>query len=85
MYLHAGGNVVVRESDIIGIFDIDNMNTEETMKDFLRRAEKNGRCRMAGDNLPKSFILLYENGEESVIFSQISAQSLIKRVAFRDM
>ncbi len=85
MYLHAGGNVVVRESDIIGIFDIDNMNTQETMKEFLRRAEKNGRCRMAGDNLPKSFVLLYENGEESVIFSQISAQSLIKRAAFRDM
>ena len=85
MYLHAGGNVVVRDCDIIGIFDIDNMNTEETMKDFLRRAEKNGRCRMAGDNLPKSFILLYEDGEESVIFSQISAQSLTKRVAFRDM
>ena len=85
MYLHAGGNVVVRDSDIIGIFDIDNMHTEETMKDFLRRAEKNGRCRIAGDNLPKSFILLIEDGKETVIFSQISAQSLIKRVAFRDM
>ena len=85
MYLHAGGNVVVRDCDIVGIFDIDNMNTEETMKDFLRRAEKNGRVKIAGDNLPKSFILLYEDGKETVIFSQISAQSLVKRVNFREM
>ena len=42
MYLHAGGNVLVRKKDIIGIFDIDNMNTEETMKNFLRKAEKKG-------------------------------------------
>ena len=85
MYLHAGGNVVVRDKDIIGIFDIDNMNTEETMKDFLRRAERNGKTRIAGDNLPKSFILLMEDGKEGVVFSQISAHSLIKRIEFKEM
>ena len=58
MYLHAGGNVLVRKKDIIGIFDIDNMNTEETMKNFLRKAEKKGETCIAGDGLPKSFILV---------------------------
>ena len=78
MYLHAGGNVVVRDCDIVGIFDIDNMNTEETMKDFLRRAEKNGRVKIAGDNLPKSFILLYEDGKETVIIKSESPLDLQK-------
>ncbi|MBQ8475196.1 MAG: DUF370 domain-containing protein [Clostridia bacterium] len=79
MYLHAGGNIVIRKKDIVGIFDIDNMNTEETMKDFLRRAEKKGETSLAGEGLPKSFILVKRGEEEKVIFSPISSQRLIKR------
>lgn len=79
MYLHAGGQVVIRKKDIVGIFDIDNMNTEETMKEFLRRAEKKGETSLAGEGLPKSFILVKNEKEEKVIFSPISAQRLIKR------
>lgn len=79
MYLHAGGQVVIRKKDIVGIFDIDNMNTEETMKDFLRRAEKKGETSLAGEGLPKSFILVKNEKEEKVIFSPISSQRLIKR------
>ncbi len=79
MYLHAGGNILVRKNEIIGIFDIDNMNTEETMKDFLRRAEKKGRTSLAGDGLPKSFILVSSPEGERVVFSTLSAQILMKR------
>ena len=79
MYLHAGGSTLIRKKDIIGIFDIDNMNTEETMKEFLRRAEKNGRTAIAGDGLPKSFILVFGEEGERVVFSPISAQILMKR------
>lgn len=79
MYLHAGGNVLVRKRDIIGIFDIDNMNTEETMKEFLRRAEKKGETCIAGDGLPKSFILAKSEKGEKVIFSMLAAQILVKR------
>ncbi len=79
MYLHAGGNVLVKKKDIIGIFDIDNMNTEETMKEFLRKAEKKGETYIAGDGLPKSFILAYSEKGEKVIFSTLAAQILMKR------
>ncbi len=79
MYLHAGGNTVVRKKDIIGIFDIDNMNTEETMKDFLRRAEKNGETTLAGDGLPKSFIFAVGEKGEKVVFSTLSSQILSNR------
>lgn len=79
MYLHAGGNTLVRKKEIIGIFDIDNMNTEETMKEFLRNAERNGRTLLAGDGLPKSFILVKGKDGEKVVFSTLSAQILMKR------
>ena len=78
MYLHAGGNVLVRKKDIIGIFDIDNMNTEETMKNFLRKAEKKGETCIAGDGLPKSFILVKGKKGEKVIFSTLDSQFIVK-------
>ena len=40
MFLYLGAAVSVKKSDIIGIFDIDNVNTQKTTKDFLRGAEK---------------------------------------------
>ena len=79
MYLHAGGNTLVRKKEIIGIFDIDNMNTEETMNEFLRNAERNGRTLLAGDGLPKSLILVKGKDGEKVVFSTLSAQILMKR------
>ena len=79
MYLHVGGNIIIRKKDVIGIFDIDNMNTEEKMKEFLRRADKNGKTSLAGDGLPKYFILTCGKDGERVIFSTISSQILMKR------
>ena len=59
--LHVGGGVSVRKDSIVGIFDIDSMNTPETTKDFMRRAEKEKRTHTAGNGLPKSFILVSDN------------------------
>lgn len=70
---------MVRKNEIIGIFDIDNMNTEETMKEFLRKAEKKGNTFLAGDGLPKSFIFAVGKEGEKVIFSTLSSQILMKR------
>ena len=53
MFLYLGGDISVRKSDIIGIFDIDNVNTQKTTKEFLRSAEKEGKLLLAGENLPK--------------------------------
>ena len=79
MYLHAGGNVIVLKKNIIGIFDIDNMNTGEDTKNFLRAAEKRKITESAGENLPKSFILIREGKKEKIVFSQFSAQWLAAR------
>ena len=55
MFLYLGAAVSVKKSDIIGIFDIDNVNTQKTTKDFLRGAEKEKKLILAADDLPKSF------------------------------
>ena len=43
MYLSIGSDMAVRDSSIIGIFDMDNTSTSKRTRDFLNRAEKEGR------------------------------------------
>ena len=45
MYLHLGQETVVRERDIIGIFDLDNTTVSRHTRKTLNEAEKAGvRC-----------------------------------------
>lgn len=80
MYLHLGQNTVVSESEIIGIFDLDNSTGSRITRSFLSEAEKAGRVTSVSDELPKSFVVCGE-GENSlrVFLSQLSSQTLQKR------
>ena len=83
MYLHVGGGVILRDTSIIGIFDLDGKITTPDTADFLRCAEKNKITSMAGDDLPKCFVLTAplrtKSGKTRVVFSQISASVLANR------
>ena len=43
MYLHLGQDVVVRQQDIVGVFDMDNTTISRYTRGYLRQAEKQGR------------------------------------------
>lgn len=79
MYLHAGNNKIIREKDIIGIFDMDNSTVSHITRKYLSLAEKEERLEAASDEIPKSFIVYKENGKTKVCISQISSASLIGR------
>ena len=77
MYLHLGQSVVVRQTDIIGIFDLDNTTSSFRTRKFLERAEREGRTVAVSEDLPKSFVLCQNGEEHSVIYlSQLSAATL---------
>ena len=80
MYLSIGGDMAVRASSIVGIFDLDNTTCSARTRAFLRRAERDGQTVAAGDELPKSFILTAEFGMERVYFSQFGPATLERRV-----
>ena len=80
MYLPIGGDMAVRESSIVGIFDLDNTTCSVRTRRFLRQAEQNGETVTAGDELPKSFILTSEFGLNRVFFSQFGPTTLVKRI-----
>ena len=43
MYLHLGNNFVIPESDVIGIFDMDNTTISKHTRKLLNLAEKSGK------------------------------------------
>lgn len=64
MYLHLGQSVVVPHRDILGIFDLDNASWAFKTREFLERAEAEGRAVWVCDDLPRSFVLVGGQGEK---------------------
>ena len=79
MYLNIGNDMSVRDSSVIGIFDMDNTSTSKRTRLFLEKAQKNGEI-VPCDDLPKSFIVTAEYGMTRVYESTLSASTLEKRM-----
>ena len=79
MYLSIGNDMAVRESAVIGIFDLDNTTTSPKTREFLALAEKEGQV-VPCDDLPKSFLLTAEYGISRVYLTSPSASTLEKRM-----
>ncbi len=78
MYLPIGNDLSVRESSVIGIFDIDNTTTSKRTREFLAEAEKEGQV-VPCDDLPKSFVLTAEYGMSRVYLTSLASSTLEKR------
>lgn len=84
MYLHIGNKKSVKKKDIIGIFDLDTATESKMGKEFINRCEKNGMVEYDDEDLPRSFVLVEENGECKVRLSRISAGGLKSRATDED-
>ena len=79
MYLSIGNDMAVRDSSIIGIFDMDNTSTSKRTREFLSNAEK--ECMVVPcDDLPKAFVLTSEYGFSRVHLTALSSSTLEKRL-----
>lgn len=58
MYLHIGENKIVRKEDIVAIFDIDSATVSSVTKKYLSNAQKEGRVKALGFDLPRTFIVM---------------------------
>ena len=79
MYLSIGNDMAVRDSSILGIFDLDNTSTSKRTQAFLEAAEKEGQV-VPCDDLPKSFVLTSEYGFTRVHLTALSSGTLEKRL-----
>ena len=78
IYLHLGQNTIVRTASISGVFDLDNTTGSKRTREYLARAQREGRVVDVTSELPKSFIVCQENGRETVYLSQMSPATLLR-------
>ena len=80
MYVHLGSKKSVRDSYIVGIFDLDGEVTTKITGEFLAAAQSEGVVTAAGEDIPRSFVLCSDKKGEEVILSHISSSTLAGRV-----
>ena len=76
MFLSLHNGYLLKEEEIIGIFDLDSATEMPTSRRFLREAEAKGKMRVAARNIPRSFVVT----TDAVYLSHSSASALHKSV-----
>ena len=84
-YLHLGKGTLVREDEIIGIFDLDITSQSHLTRSFLSRAEKAGQVFNAAEDIPKSFVLCRRETQTRVYLSQMACSTLLRRAEEKNM
>ena len=75
MFLYLGGEITVRDNDIVGIFDIEECSVSRVTAEYLNSCQKNGRIVNVSDDMPKSFIV----AEDKTYISNVSHNTIVKR------
>ncbi len=79
MYLHIGNGKLIKQEQIIGIFDFDTATISKKSKLWLTNKQKEKKIESITLDIPKSFILMSEEENGKVYLSQLSPKTLISR------
>lgn len=80
MCLYLGQSVVLPHREILAIFDLDNASWAYKTREFLERAEREGRSVWLTDDLPRSFILAGDGKSPPTVYlSSLSPSALVSR------
>ncbi len=80
MYLHIGKDFIINSKYIIAIFNIDYVKNTKEYKSLYKELEDNKAIIKISDNKQKSFILIEENKIKRAYITNISVNTIIKRV-----
>src|SRR5690554_2884785 len=77
MYIHLGGDKVIRSRELIAIFDISNEKPSDIPRSLLTHDNQEKKVEHIGDEDPKSLVVT----ESRLYYSPISSFTLKKRSA----
>ncbi|CAN7144854.1 extracellular matrix regulator RemB [Paenibacillus qinlingensis] len=75
MFIHLGGEKIIRASELIAIFDISIEKSSKISKQFIQQALKDKRTEQIGEEDCKSLVVT----KSKVYYSPISSTTLKKR------
>ena len=86
MYIHIGLDNCILDSEIIGVFDLENTTVENPAHknrtlEYLARAEEMKIVKnvVPEYEIPKSFIVCERDGKRIIYLTQISVNTILKR------
>ena len=80
MYIPIGNDMSVRDSAIIGIFDLDKCSYSKRTRDYLAAADKEGVVLDISGDIPKSFVVCDHPYHPQIVYlSQLNPATLQKR------
>lgn len=80
MYIHLGGEKIIRTSQLVAIFDVSIEQSSKLSRQFVAHAQKNREVETIGEEEPKSIVVT----EHKVYYSPISTSTLKKRAHHLD-
>jgi extracellular matrix regulatory protein B len=80
MYIHLGGEKIIRTSQLVAIFDVSIEQSSKLSRQFVAQAQKKHGVETIGEEDPKSIVVT----EERVYYSPISTSTLKKRAHYLD-
>ncbi|QGQ93432.1 DUF370 domain-containing protein [Paenibacillus psychroresistens] len=75
MFIHLGGEKIIRAAELIAIFDLSMEKTSKISKQFISHAEKEKKIEMIGEEDSKSLVVTINK----IYYSPISSSTLKKR------
>lgn len=75
MFIHLGGEKIIRASELIGIFDLSIEKTSKVTKQFTFHATKDKKVEVIGEEECKSLVVTLDK----IYYSPISSSTLKKR------
>lgn len=75
MYIHLGGEKIIRSSELIAIFDTSIEKSSKVSKQFVTQAQANNTLERIGEEEAKSIVVT----KNIVYYSPISSSTLKKR------
>lgn len=76
MFLYLGGDVTVKDDDVVGIFDIEECSVSRVTAEFLNFCQKKGIVGyVSREEMPKSFTVT----TNKLYISNVSHNTIIRR------
>lgn len=75
MFLHLGGEKIIRSSELVAIFDLSIEKSSKISKQYIQHAKKQNHIEIIGEEESKSLVLT----KKKVYYSPISSSTLKKR------
>lgn len=75
MYIHLGGEKIIRSSELVAIFDISIEKSSKISKQYVNHAQQQKHVELIGEEEAKSIVVT----QNTVYYSPISSTTLKKR------